>query len=42
MLGSVLATLPIMAIFLIFLKQFVSGLLGGAVRDSALTDRSRT
>ena len=32
MLGSLLATLPILVVFLIFQKQFVSGLLGGAVR----------
>ncbi|GAA1965809.1 carbohydrate ABC transporter permease [Catenulispora subtropica] len=31
-LGSFLATLPLMAIFFIFQKQFVSGLLGGAVK----------
>lgn len=32
MLGSLLATLPLMLLFLIFQKQFVSGLLGGAVK----------
>lgn len=32
MLGSLLATLPLMILFLIFQKQFVSGLLGGAVK----------
>jgi lactose/L-arabinose transport system permease protein len=31
-LGSFLATLPLMLIFFIFQKQFVSGLLGGAVK----------
>lgn len=32
MLGSLLATLPIMIIFLLFQKQFVAGLLGGSVK----------
>ena len=32
MLGSLLATLPLLALFLVFQKQFVSGLLGGAVK----------
>lgn len=32
MLGSLLSTLPMLAIFLIFQKQFVAGLLGGAVK----------
>lgn len=32
MLGSLLATLPLMLLFLIFQKQFVAGLLGGAVK----------
>lgn len=32
MLGSLLATLPLMILFLVFQKQFVSGLLGGAVK----------
>jgi lactose/L-arabinose transport system permease protein len=32
MLGSLLATLPLMLLFLVFQKQFVSGLLGGAVK----------
>ena len=32
MLGSLLATLPLMILFLIFQKQFVAGLLGGAVK----------
>lgn len=32
MLGSLLATLPIMITFLLFQKQFISGLLGGAVK----------
>nr|WP_244984573.1 carbohydrate ABC transporter permease [Actinomadura citrea] len=31
-LGSFLATLPLMLIFFLFQKQFVSGLLGGAVK----------
>ncbi|KAA2261476.1 carbohydrate ABC transporter permease [Solihabitans fulvus] len=31
-LGSFLATLPLMVIFFLFQKQFVSGLLGGAVK----------
>ncbi|MEV5748857.1 carbohydrate ABC transporter permease [Actinoallomurus sp. NPDC052308] len=31
-LGSFLATLPLMLVFFIFQKQFVSGLLGGAVK----------
>ena len=31
-LGSFLATLPLMLIFFVFQKQFVSGLLGGAVK----------
>lgn len=32
MLGSLLATIPLMLLFLIFQKQFVAGLLGGAVK----------
>ncbi|UOQ89988.1 carbohydrate ABC transporter permease [Agromyces endophyticus] len=32
MLGSLLATLPLLVLFLVFQKQFVSGLLGGAVK----------
>ncbi|WP_417540801.1 carbohydrate ABC transporter permease [Microbacterium maritypicum] len=32
MLGSLLATLPLLLLFLIFQKQFVAGLLGGAVK----------
>ncbi len=32
MLGSLLATLPLMLLFLIFQKQFVAGLMGGAVK----------
>ncbi|GIG59383.1 sugar ABC transporter permease [Longispora fulva] len=32
MLGAFIATLPIMAVFLAFQKQFVSGLLGGSVK----------
>lgn len=32
MLGSLLATLPLMLLFLVFQKQFVAGLLGGAVK----------
>ncbi|WP_431245563.1 hypothetical protein [Leifsonia xyli] len=32
MLGSLLATLPLLVIFLLFQKQFVAGLLGGAVK----------
>jgi lactose/L-arabinose transport system permease protein len=32
MLGSFLATLPIMIVFFVFQKQFVAGLLGGAVK----------
>lgn len=32
MLGSLLATLPLMVLFLVFQKQFVAGLLGGAVK----------
>lgn len=32
MLGSLLATLPLLIIFLLFQKQFVAGLLGGAVK----------
>jgi lactose/L-arabinose transport system permease protein len=31
-LGSFLATLPVMLLFFLFQKQFVSGLLGGAVK----------
>ncbi|MCX5202808.1 carbohydrate ABC transporter permease [Streptomyces sp. NBC_00237] len=33
MLGSLLATLPLMLLFLCFQRQFVSGLLGGAVKQ---------
>lgn len=32
MLGSLLATLPLFVLFLVFQKQFVAGLLGGAVK----------
>ena len=32
MLGSLLATLPLLAIFLVFQRQFVSGLLSGALK----------
>ncbi|MFD4941856.1 carbohydrate ABC transporter permease [Streptomyces sp. NPDC058239] len=32
MLGSLIATLPLMALFLLFQRQFVAGLLGGAVK----------
>jgi lactose/L-arabinose transport system permease protein len=32
MLGSLLATLPLLVLFLVFQKQFVAGLLGGAVK----------
>ncbi|WP_217178808.1 carbohydrate ABC transporter permease [Streptomyces sp. AC495_CC817] len=32
MLGSLLATLPLLLLFLVFQKQFVAGLLGGAVK----------
>lgn len=32
MLGSLLATLPLLLVFLFFQKQFVAGLLGGAVK----------
>ncbi|MFF2616696.1 carbohydrate ABC transporter permease [Kitasatospora sp. NPDC058046] len=32
MLGSFLATLPLMVLFLLFQRQFVAGLLGGAVK----------
>lgn len=32
MLGSLLATLPLLAVFVIFQRQFISGLLGGAVK----------
>lgn len=32
MLGSLLATLPLLLVFIIFQKQFVSGLMGGAVK----------
>lgn len=32
MLGSLIGTLPVLAIFLAFQRQFVSGLLGGAVK----------
>ena len=31
-LGSLLATLPLMLIFFVFQRQFVAGLLGGAVK----------
>lgn len=33
MLASSIATLPIMAIFLVFQKQFVAGVMGGAVKE---------
>jgi len=32
MLGSLLATLPLLVVFLLFQKQFIAGLLGGAVK----------
>lgn len=32
MLGSLIATLPLLVLFLIFQKQFIAGLLGGAVK----------
>lgn len=32
MLGSLIATLPLMIVFIIFQKQFISGLLGGALK----------
>jgi lactose/L-arabinose transport system permease protein len=32
MLGSLIATLPLLILFLIFQKQFIAGLLGGAVK----------
>jgi len=32
MLGSFLATLPVLVVFLLFQRQFISGLLGGAVK----------
>ncbi len=32
MLGSLLATLPLMLLFLVFQRQFVAGLMGGAVK----------
>ncbi|WP_240645720.1 carbohydrate ABC transporter permease [Georgenia sp. SYP-B2076] len=32
MLGSLLATLPVLVVFLLFQRQFVAGLLGGAVK----------
>lgn len=32
MLGSLLATLPLLLVFIVFQKQFVSGLMGGAVK----------
>ena len=40
MLGSLLATLPLMLLFLVFQKQFVSGLLGGAVKGDSRRSRS--
>lgn len=33
MLGSTIATIPIMIAFLMFQKQFISGILGGAVKE---------
>lgn len=33
MLGATLSTIPILIIFLIFQKQFISGLMGGAVKE---------
>lgn len=33
MLGSTIATIPIMVIFLLFQKQFVSGILGGSIKE---------
>jgi lactose/L-arabinose transport system permease protein len=32
MLGSLLATMPLLVVFVVFQRQFVSGLLGGAVK----------
>lgn len=32
MLGSLLATLPLLIVFLLFQKQFISGLMGGAIK----------
>jgi lactose/L-arabinose transport system permease protein len=32
MLGSLIATLPLLILFLIFQRQFIAGLLGGAVK----------
>lgn len=32
MLGSLLATLPLLVVFLLFQKQFIAGLMGGAVK----------
>jgi lactose/L-arabinose transport system permease protein len=32
MLGSLLATLPVLLVFLVFQRQFIAGLLGGAVK----------
>ena len=33
MLATVCAVLPIMIIFLVFQKQFVAGVMGGAVKE---------
>ncbi|MEG1686450.1 MAG: carbohydrate ABC transporter permease [Angelakisella sp.] len=33
MLGASITTLPIMAIFLIFQKQFIAGVMGGAIKE---------
>ncbi len=33
MLGTTLSTLPVMVVFLVLQKQFISGILGGAVKE---------
>ena len=33
MLGATISTIPILIMFLLFQKQFVSGLMGGAVKE---------
>ena len=33
MFGTTIATVPIMVVFLLFQKRFVSGLLGGAIKS---------
>ena len=33
MLATAFATLPILIIFLVFQKQFVAGIMGGAVKE---------